>query len=134
MLLFSVQHCNYAAFLTGRCGAFNYIDLSLVCCNCGTLHADRVKDFLVSIKVTWTHSSTDTPQQNSISERNFRTMAERTLAMLLQSGLPKSMWWKAYTAARYVTLRLLTKTCQRYVSPMECVPGGAVPTHKWFRV
>ena len=42
----------------------------------------RVNYFLASIKVTWTHSSSDTPQQQSISERNFRTMAERTLAML----------------------------------------------------
>ena len=47
------------------------------------LLSERVKEYLVSIKVTWTHSSTDIPQQNSISERNFRTMAERTLAMLL---------------------------------------------------
>ena len=63
------------------------------------LLSKRVKEYLVSIKVTWTHSSTDTPQQNSISERNFSTMAERTLAMLLHSGLPKGMWWKAYAAA-----------------------------------
>ena len=58
------------------------------------LLSKRVKEYLVSIKVTWTYSSTDTPQQNSISERNFRTIAERTLAMLLQSGLPRGMWWK----------------------------------------
>ena len=54
--------------------------------------------------------------------------------MLLQSGLPKGMWWKAYAAARYVALRLPTNTCQGYMSPMECVPEGFVPTHKWFRV
>ena len=39
-------------------------------------------------RVTW--SSTDTPELNSISERKFRTLGEMTLAMLADSGLPKS--------------------------------------------
>ena len=41
--------------------------------------------------VTW--SSTDTPELNAISERKFRTLGEMTLAMLVDSGLPKSYWW-----------------------------------------
>ena len=53
--------------------------------------------------------------------------------MLLQSNLPKGVWWKARTAARYVTLCLPTKTYQGYMSPMKCVPGSMVPTHNWIR-
>ena len=109
----------------------------IICVTCWTdggmeMLSKRVKEFLEYNKVTWTHSSTDTPQQNFISERNFWTMSERTLAMRLQSGLPDGLWWKTHAMVRYVTLRLITKTCVGYMSPMECVPGSVVPTHKWF--
>ena len=62
--------------------------------------------------------------------QSFGTMAKRTLGMLLQSGLPKGIGWKAYAAARVVTQRPPTKKCQGYMSPLECVPGSVVPTHK----
>ena len=51
----------------------------------------RVKTYLLEkfgTHITW--SSTDTPEQNAVSERKFRTLGEMTLAMLADSGLPKS--------------------------------------------
>ena len=47
--------------------------------------------------VTW--SSTDTSELNAYSERKFRSLGEMCLAMLTDSGLPKSFWWDAYCDA-----------------------------------
>ena len=88
----------------------------------------RIKNYLLQkfgTRVTW--SSTDTPEQNSISERKFRTLGEMTLAMLSDSGLPKSFWWDAYTTACHITRMLPTRTYRGWMSPAECVPGGKVP-------
>lgn len=88
----------------------------------------KVKEYLLDLygtKVTW--STTDTPELNSISERKFRTLGEMTLAMLTDSGLPKSYWWDAYDTACDVTLMMPTRTYRGWMSPMECVPGGKVP-------
>ena len=78
-----------------------------------------------SSTVTW--SSTDTPELNAVSERKFRTLGEMTLAMLTDSGLPKSFWWDAYVTACVITRMMPTRTYRGWMSPMECVPGGKVP-------
>ena len=56
-------------------------------------------------RVTW--SSTDTPEVNSISESNFRTLGEMTLAMLADSMLPKSNVY-----ACDITRMMPTRTCR----------------------
>ena len=66
--------------------------------------------------MTW--SSTDTPELNAISERKFRTLGEMTLAMLVESGLPKSFcWWDAYVAACEITRMMPTRTRRGWMSP-----------------
>ena len=88
----------------------------------------RVKTYLLEkfgTHITW--SSTDTPEQNAVSERKFRTLGEMTLAMLADSGLPKSYWWDAYVTACEITRMMPTRTHVGWRSPMECVPGGKVP-------
>ena len=47
--------------------------------------------------MTWI--STDTPEQNAVLERKFRTLGEMTLAMFADSGLRKTFWWVAYMTA-----------------------------------
>jgi hypothetical protein len=37
-------------------------------------------------------------------------------------------------ATRYILLRLPTRTHKGYMSPMECVPGGSVPSLRRLRV
>ena len=47
----------------------------------------RVRSYLLErfgTHITW--SSTDSPEQNSVSERKFRTLGEMTLSMLTDSG------------------------------------------------
>ena len=88
----------------------------------------KLKSYLLQAfgtRVTW--SSTDTPELNAISERKFRTLGEMTLAMLADSGLPKSFWWDAYVYACDITRMMPTRTCRGWMSPAECVPGDRVP-------
>ena len=95
----------------------------------------RVKGYLreqFGCKFTW--SSTDTPETNATSERRFRTLGERTHAMLKHSGLPVDLWFKAYKAACYITRRLPTKTAFGWMSPHEAVPGGTVPDLSRLRI
>ena len=98
------------------------------------LITDQVKDYLRGkhgTVTTWT--STDTPEQNAVSERKWRTLGDMTLAGLIDSGLTTSYWWDAYKAACYVAKRLPTNTCLGWMSPMEAVPGGKVPNLRWLR-
>jgi hypothetical protein len=94
----------------------------------------RIVSYIEGAGGTVTYSSTDTPELNGIAERKYRTAGEMTLTMLIRSGLPKGFWWKAYVAARYILLRLPTRTHKGYMSPMECVPGGSVPSLRRLRV
>ena len=70
---------------------------------------------------SWTPA--DTPELNSTSERRFRTLGERTICLLIRSGLPKTFWWDAYDSANYITNLLPTKTAKGYISPEEFLKG-----------
>ncbi len=96
----------------------------------------KVKKYLLEqFGSTFTWSSTDSPELNATSERRFRTLGERTHAMLTHSGLPKEFWFKAYKAACYITRRLPTKTAFGWMSsPHEAVPGGTVPDLSRLRI
>ena len=94
----------------------------------------RVRSYLLDrfgTHITW--SSTDSPEQNSVSEREFRTLGEMTLSMLTDSGLSKAMWWDAYVTACHITRMMPTRTYRGWMSPQECVPGGTVPNLSWLR-
>ena len=58
----------------------------------------------------------ETPELNATTERKFRTLGERTLCMMLRSGLPVDFWWDAYEASNYITNRLPTKTSCMWIS------------------
>ena len=64
------------------------------------------------------------PELNSISERTFRTLGEMTLAMLANSGHPKSFWWDAYVTACDIVRMMPTRMHRGWMSPAECVSGG----------
>ena len=75
----------------------------------------------------------ETPELNATTERKFRTLGERTLCMILRSGLPVDFWWDAYEASNYITNRLPTKTSCGYQTPYEGV-FGEIPDLSLLRV
>jgi hypothetical protein len=51
----------------------------------------------------------DTPESNGVAERLNRTLIEKTRAMLLESGLPKTLWGYAILHANYLRNRMHTR-------------------------
>ncbi|GIL74079.1 hypothetical protein Vretimale_10366 [Volvox reticuliferus] len=58
-----------------------------------------------------------TPEQNGAAERLNRTLLEKTRAMLVESGLPKSMWAETFSTANY--LRNISPVVGSKVTPYE---------------
>jgi len=63
----------------------------------------------------------DTPWANGVAERLNRTLLEHARAMLLASGLPKSLWVDAVQHANWLRNRLSTKPIGR--TPFEVLKG-----------
>ena len=98
-------------------------------CSIKHYHAHGVKELisksvitlLRNLGATFTWSPADTPELNGVSERKFKTLGERCLSMMLQSGLPTDFWWDAYETSNYLTNRLPTKTVHGYITPFEAL-------------
>ena len=80
-----------------------------------------ILDSLKKMGATYSWNPADTPELNATSERKFRTLSERCLSMLLQSGLPVDFWWDCYETSNFITNRLPTKTAKGYITPFEGV-------------
>ena len=88
-------------------------------------------DELRSMGTTYSWTPPDTPELNAISERKFRTLFERALAMCLRASLPVILWWKAFETAEYLSNRLPTKTAKGFISPEEFITGQAPDASYW---
>jgi hypothetical protein len=90
----------------------------------GELCGKEIRKFLneKGCKTTWTALST--PQQNSISERHFRTEGEAAQAILLYARfLPTGLWTFAKEAFTYVYNLFPTSTSRGWMSPYEFETG-----------
>ena len=65
----------------------------------------------------------DTPQQNGIAERNWRTLFEMTRAMLKTANLSNKWWGRAIITAAYTKNRTLTKSNNEPITPEELFTG-----------
>lgn len=50
-------------------------------------------------------TAADTPESNGLAEQMNQTMCNKTVAMLIESGLPKSFWAEAMATATYLIAR-----------------------------
>jgi hypothetical protein len=64
----------------------------------------------------------DSPPQNGVSERGMRTRAESTRALLLASGLPRSLWAEAMSHSVWLQNRSATRALKGK-TPYEMVKG-----------
>ena len=53
-----------------------------------------------------------TPEQNGVLERKNRTIMEKLRAMIMEKGLPKTLWAKAVRTTVYLLNRSPTKAIQ----------------------
>jgi len=90
----------------------------------GELCGSEIRKYLNNLgcKTTWTTLAT--PQQNSISERHFRTEGEGAQAMLLYARfLPTGLWTFAKEAFTHVYNLFPTTTSNGWISPYEFETG-----------
>jgi hypothetical protein len=100
----------------------------------GELSGSAVRKYLneKGCQTSWTTLAN--PQQNSISERHFRTESEGAQAMMLHARfLPAGLWTFAKEAFTYVYNRFPTTTARGWMSPME-YETGQVPSLVNLRV
>jgi len=90
----------------------------------GELYGSEIRKYLndLGCKTTWTTLAT--PQQNSISERHFRTEGEGAQAMLLYARfLPTGLWTFAKEAFTHVYNLFPTTISKGWISPHEFETG-----------
>ena len=91
----------------------------------GELCGSEIRKYLNNLgcKTTWTTLAT--PQQNSISERHFRTEGEGAQAMLLYARfLPTGLWTFAKEAFTHVYNLFPTTTSNGWIS-LDYLPGSS---------
>ena len=75
----------------------------------------------------------DTPQQNGVAERYFRTAMEMTRSLLLDSGLPHKFWVRAMDTACFVRNRCVSSSLEGNKTPYELLYGRP-PTYSKMRI
>lgn len=74
-----------------------------------------------------------TPQQNGVSERNWRTIADMSRCMLEEAGLDDSYWALAAIYSAYIRNRTLTSATGNNKTPYEAITGNK-PSIKHLRI
>lgn len=69
----------------------------------------------ISLHVTAAH----TPEENGVSERGNRTVAQKARAMMIQSGVPLRFWFEACNTAVFLMNRTITAAVSGNRTPFE---------------
>ena len=78
-------------------------------------------EYFAAQGITHQTSAPYTPEQNGAAERLNRTLLERTRCMLIDSGLPPSLWAEAMSTASY--LRNLSPSLHHTETPAQLMYG-----------
>jgi len=84
----------------------------------------KLADFLQEKGILGTYTAPYTPEQNGVAERMNLTLLSKARAWLIQSGLSKSMWGEAISAAIYVYNRTPHSNLPDNQSPFEARYGS----------
>ena len=87
----------------------------------GEFIAENFKSVLTENKIKQQKTAPYSPHQNGKAERTWRSLFEMARCLLLQSGLPKTLWTYAVMAAAYIRNRCYHKNIG--CTPFEKVTG-----------
>ena len=73
------------------------------------LRSQKVENLFTEHGIEWEPTAPDSPQQNGVAERTFRTLFERVRAILHDSGMPQKFWAEAVAYVLYCKWRLPIK-------------------------
>ncbi|GFR67435.1 transposon Ty2-C Gag-Pol polyprotein [Elysia marginata] len=85
----------------------------------GEFVSSEFSSLLVENKIKHEKSAPFSPHQNGTAERAWRTLFDMARCLLLQSGLPKTIWPYAVMAASYIRNRCINKRLG--IIPFEAV-------------
>ena len=106
---------SFGAFKTFKAYAENATGMTLKVFRCdkgGEYMSKEFIDYLDKCGVVRQYTVRNRPQQNGVAERANRTLEERIMAMLAESGLPKRFWGDCLAS---------------FVRVWNCCPTSAVP-------
>lgn len=81
--------------------------------------SSELQSYLLSAGIKHQTTVCYTPQQNGVAERLNRTLVEMVRCMLIESGLPQSLWCEALNTATYIRNRCPTEVLKNK-TPYEC--------------
>jgi transposase InsO family protein len=92
----------------------------------------KFKDILNKAGIHHETTTPYSPQQNGVSERYNRTLAEMSRSMLLERGLPSYYWPFAVDTANHIKNRITHKSLPSNTTPYELFKGCR-PNLAYFR-
>mmetsp|Transcript_17126 Transcript_17126/g.25690 ORF Transcript_17126/g.25690 Transcript_17126/m.25690 type:complete len:957 (-) Transcript_17126:181-3051(-) len=93
----------------------------------------KVLEYLQYIGATWTFNAPYTPEDNPFQERPWRTIKERALSSLMDSGLPTNFWEQAMKTSTHMKNRLPCKTAKGFMSPLQFIENE-IPDLSYARI
>ena len=72
----------------------------------GEYTSEAFKQYCLETGITQEFAATNTPQQNSMSERAGRTVCSMIRCLLVDSGLPSKLWGESMLTATYLCSRM----------------------------
>jgi len=87
----------------------------------GEFISREFKDILLENKIKHEMSCPASPHQNGTAERQWRTLFEMARCLLIDSGLPKTLWSYALMTSAYVRNRCYNKRLSK--TPFEALTG-----------
>ena len=91
-------------------GKVGYIITKFRSDNGGEFISREFEQTLIKNRIRHEFSAPHSPHQNGTAERNWRTLFEMARSMIIESGLPQSLWTYAVMASAHVRNRMY---CQR---------------------
>ena len=89
----------------------------------GEYTSNKFAEFCHSVDVKREFTVPETPEQNGVAERYFRTSIEMARCLLLDSHLPSSFWVRAVDTAVYIRNRCPSRANTDSKSPFEVFYG-----------
>ena len=86
-----------------NCVLFTEIGQVILVGDSGEAKSNKMKVLLAQKAIKQVFTSYNTPEQNAIMDRVWRTLGELATCMLLDAGLPETYWQEARQYAVYST-------------------------------
>lgn len=93
--------------------------------NGGEYVSGALEEFCRSQSIRREFTVPETPEQNGVAERFFRTSVEMGRCLLLEANLPSTFWVRAIDTAVYIRNRCCSRSLPKGITPYQAFHGTA---------